>query len=105
GKCEKAQCELYPPDGKFKRTPLPVHPGARPQSTPKVRVPEQPGSATRIAPDGLHAYVVRFKKGSSDLDSVTHFVVRGGQFQLPASAAPVPTGGAREPLCCAGRRG
>src|SRR5205814_9457572 len=43
-----------------------------------------------VAPDGLHAYVARYKKGSGDLESVSHFVVRGGQFQLPNGTAPVP---------------
>jgi outer membrane protein OmpA-like peptidoglycan-associated protein/phage protein D len=90
GKCAKAQCELYPPDGKFKRTPLPVHPSARPQSSPRVLVPEEPGSGKQIAPDGLHAYVVSFKKGTSDLESVNHFVVRGGHFQQPGGSAPSP---------------
>jgi len=69
------------------RTPLPVHPGKRPQSTPAVRVPEEPGSSTLIAPDGLHAYVVGFKK-AGDLESVSHFVVRDGHFQLPSGSSP-----------------
>lgn len=89
GKCVKASCELYAP-GKFKRTPLPVHPNARPQSTPKVSVPAQPGSSEQVAPDGLHAYVVTYKKGTSDLERVSHFVVRGGHFQLPGGTAPAP---------------
>ncbi len=105
GKCEKARCEIYPPDGKIKRTPLPVHPGARPQSTPKILVPEEPGSATQVAPDGLHAYLVRFKKGTSDQESISHFVVRGGRFQLPAGAAPVPIDCDREAFFYFSHRG
>lgn len=105
GKCAKAQCELYPPDGKFKRTPLPVHPSARPQSTPKVLVPEEPGSGKQVAPDGLHAYVVSFKKGSSDLEKVSHFLVQGGHFQQPGGSAPVPMDCDREAFFYFSHRG
>jgi outer membrane protein OmpA-like peptidoglycan-associated protein/phage protein D len=105
GKCVKSSCELYPPDGKFKRTPLPVHPGKRPQSTPAVRVPLEPGSSTQVAPDGLHAYVVSYKKGSGELESVLHLVVRGGHFQLPSGSSPVPMDCDREAFFYFSHRG
>jgi len=90
GKCVKSSCELYPPGGAYQRTPLPVHPNPRPQSTPAILVPEQPGSANFVAPNGLHAFLASYKRDSSDLDRVSHFVVRDGKLSLPGGSAPAP---------------
>ncbi len=86
--CEKDLCPLYPPVS-GSRIYLPVHPYAKPQSSPVLFTIEQPNATNYVRMHSLYAYLVYFEKNNTNIRSLICYKIVDGKLCTVSGSQPV----------------